>query len=172
MRMKAHLPPDYQPYKGKINLLNLPSYPAQIEDIDGKLYIFDDIRGKMVHLTPEEWVRQHFVHYLIDCLGYPRMSINSERQLMDMPRANRTDTVVFGHGGEPWVLIEYKAPSLILTKEMWQQLSNYNLVYRSPYLVLTNGLKHIVCKIDYQEKRYQFLSELPSYKQLCEEQRE
>lgn len=169
MRMKVNSVPDSHPYKDKVNLLNLPSYDARIEDVEGKLYVFDDIRGKMVHLTPEEWVRQHFVHYLMDCLGYPRMSITNEMQLIDTPRASRTDTVVFGHGGEPWVLIEYKAPSLRLTKEMWQQLSNYNLSYRSPYLVLTNGLKHIVCRINYQERKYQFLTELPSYAILCKE---
>ncbi len=167
--MKASLPPHTPLHKGRINLLNLPAYSVQIEEIDGSLYLFDDIRGKWVSLTPEEWVRQHFVHYLIDVLGYPRMAISNEMRLKDAPKAGRTDTVVFGGGGQPWILIEYKAPSLALTKDMWQQLCNYNLTYHASYLVLTNGLKHIVCKIDYTEQKHQFLLELPSYACLARE---
>lgn len=155
--------------KGKTNLLNLPAYPTRIEEVNGKRSIYDDVRDKWVALTPEEWVRQHFIHYLLEHLHYPKLSITNEARVLGTQRAGRTDTIVFGHGGRPWMLIEYKAPTLPLSREMWHQLSNYNMTYQAPYLVLTNGCQHLVCRIDYCSGQCSFVPKIPSYAALCEE---
>ncbi|MCI6154170.1 MAG: type I restriction enzyme HsdR N-terminal domain-containing protein [Bacteroidales bacterium] len=152
--------------KDNANVLNLPAYRAIITEEKGKKVIFDDIRNKNVALTPEEWVRQHFVHYLRECLGYPRACFSVETKIVGKHTAQRTDTIVYGVGGIPWIVVEYKAAHLDLTSEMWQQVCRYNLTYKAAHLVLTNGRQQIVCRIDYGTGAYQFLDEVPSYASL------
>ncbi len=152
-----------------MNLLNLPPYEVQIEVLNERECIYDSIRKKWVALTPEEWVRQHFIHFLLKHLHYPAISITNENRLPNTAKANRTDTVIFGKGGKACMLIEYKAPSLELNKKMWQQLTNYNLSYQAPYIVLTNGLQHIVCHIDHKKQTHSFLKEVPSFERLSQE---
>lgn len=153
-------------YKDSADVLNLPAYEAIIEEENGKKLIYDDIRRKSVVLTPEEWVRQHFVHYLREHLGYPRASFALETRVAAAHTAQRTDTIIYGVGGVPWMVVEYKAAHLELTRDMWQQICRYNLTYRAAHLVLTNGRQHMVCQIDYQRGTYQFLDSVPSFAAL------
>ena len=152
--------------KDNANVLNLPAYGAIIEEENGKKLIYDDIRRKRVALTPEEWVRQHFVHYLREHLGYPLASFALETRVAAAHTAQRTDTIIYGVGGKPWMVVEYKAAHLELNREMWQQICRYNLTYKAAHLVLTNGRQHMVCQIDYRTGEYEFLSSVPSFAAL------
>lgn len=154
-------------YQDKRQQLNLPAFDVQVERRAGRDYIYDVLRHKLVRLTPEEWIRQHFVMYLMRFFGYPEHVFANEIVLPEAIRRGRTDSVVFGHGGKPWMLIEYKAAELSLTKDMWCQLAAYNLYYKVDYLCLANGVKQMVCRIDYQSGTYTFLPEVPHYKDLC-----
>ncbi len=152
--------------KDKTNNLNLPSYNVKLDCIDGKEVIYDLVREKWVTLTPEEWVRQHFTHFLIEHLGYPLLAFSTETLVKDSSRRSRTDTIIYGNEGKAWILIEYKAPTLTLNKNMWQQLLNYNFTYKAPFLVLSNGLQHIICHINYKTNSYTFLKEIPPFATL------
>lgn len=146
--------------------LNLPAYPVQLERIGGKTHIWDSIRQRYVVLTPEEWVRQHYVHYMIDWLHYPEITFSLEGQVKGDYTAQRTDLMIRGIGAVPWVIVEFKAPQLALAESMWQQLYRYNLMYRASHLVLTNGIEQLVCCINYQKGSYQFLPQLPTFEEL------
>ena len=146
--------------------LHLPSYPALIEEQSGRSVIYDVYRQSMVALTPEEWVRQHFVHYLIDVLGYPQPLMQNEVALRLGETSKRCDTLLYDKALRPQMILEYKAPHVALTETVLQQIVRYNYVLRVPYLVLSNGLDHLVCRIDYDTMGYTFLSEFPSYDSL------
>lgn len=146
--------------------LNLPPYEYRIKEEDKQMLIFDNFRRRYVALTPEEWVRQHFVHYLSDKLGYPADLIQNEAQLRIDRRKKRCDTVIYDTHLRPIVLCEYKAPTITLSQKTMDQIARYNYIYHVPLLLLSNGLKHIVCLIDYQANNYQYLPEIPSYSQL------
>lgn len=128
--------------------------------------VYDPLRAKRVQLTPEEWVRQHFVHMMMTELGYPRASISNECVLPGEGAAKRTDTVIYGHGAEPWVVIEFKSPELSLSADMWHQLTGYNLRLGARHLVLTNGIQQIVCRIAHNGKSYSYLDTLPGYTEM------
>ena len=146
--------------------LNLPPYEHRIHQEDESMLIFDSIRRRYVALTPEEWVRQHFVHYLIDVLGYPQPLMQNEVALRLGETSKRCDTLLYDKALRPQMILEYKAPHVALTETVLQQIVRYNYVLRVPYLVLSNGLDHLVCRIDYDTMSYTFLSEFPSYDSL------
>lgn len=148
------------------NGLNLPSYPAKVTLRSGKPFIYDCVRRKEVALTPEEWVRQHFIHWMTHSLGYPLIALGNEALLQDSLRRGRTDTLVFGTGGAVWMIIEFKAPEVPLTEKVWNQLSSYNVHYQAPFLVASNGITLIAAHIDYEQNRVTFLKEMPSWEQL------
>ena len=141
--------------------LNLPSYPFKIIDKDGKFYIFDLIRKKELLITPEEWVRQHFVQYLIQQKGYSKNLISLEKGLQLNELKKRTDILVFDSNGLPLVLVECKAPKIKITQDVFDQAARYNMIYRVKYLVVTNGLEHFYCEMDYECESYRFIEELP-----------
>lgn len=144
--------------------LCLPPYPFKIID-DGKtLLIFDDIRKKMVILTPEEWVRQHFVRFLIHQKKYPKSLIKLEGGLKLHGMPMRSDITVFNHSGEKILLVECKAPSIDIDQKVFDQIARYNMAYKVPLLAVSNGLKHYCCEIDFLNSRYIFLDNLPEYK--------
>ena len=123
--------------------------------------VFDPIRKKFVVLTPEEWVRQHVLQYLIQQKGYSPSLINVEKQLLLNGTQKRYDVVVFNPNGSIFLIVECKAPSIGITQDTFDQIARYNLVTQAQYLMVSNGLEHYFCQMDYQAEQYIFLKELP-----------
>ena len=146
--------------------LNLPPYPFKITDQSGTLFIFDEIRKKELVLTPEEWVRQHFVQYLILQKKYPKTLIKLEggHKLHGQPK--RSDIVVYNKDGEKILLVECKAPSVPIDQNVFDQVARYNMVHRVQLLAVTNGLQHYYCRINFETSSYQFVEELPGYGEI------
>lgn len=146
--------------------LNLPPFEKKITQKDGNPFILDVIRRQYVALTPEEWVRQHFVHYLISHKGFPQSLMANEVQLKLHGMSRRCDTVVYDRSLRPRVIVEYKAPTVNITQQVFDQICRYNMVLHVDYLIVSNGLSHYCCKIDYAANRYTFLKEIPPYTQI------
>ena len=146
--------------------LNLPPYPIKVVERDKKQLIFDFLRRKYVALTPEEWVRQHFVAFLIGEKGYsPALMANEVRiELNGMSR--RCDTVVYQRDLRPRVIIEYKRPDVKISQRVFAQICRYNLVMQVDYLIVSNGLEHYCCRMDYVRQTYEFLDDIPDFKGL------
>jgi len=143
--------------------LNLPPYPFKLTDNNGQLTIFDELRKKNLVVTPEEWVRQHFVQYLINQKGYPKLLIKLEGGLKLHGQAKRSDIVVFNSLGNKVLLVECKAPSVPITQATFDQAARYNMIHKVNVLIVTNGLQHYYCKIDFERENYKFVEELPAY---------
>lgn len=146
--------------------LNLPSYPAKIRTDNGMETILDELRRRFVALTPEEWVRQHFVHYLIHHKGYPSLLLANEIQLSVGSKKLRCDTILYDRALKPVMIMEYKAPSVAINQKVFNQISGYNLLLHVDYLVVTNGISHYCCRMDYDNKKYLFLKDIPDYENL------
>jgi len=146
--------------------LNLPEYDFRIINVDGGLRIFDRFRKKMVVLTPEEWVRQNFIMFLINEKQYPESLISVEASLKVARRSKRTDIVVYNTALVPLLIVECKAPYVKISNEVFDQIVRYNIALNANYLLVTNGLEHFCCKLDYQNNSYLFLSDIPNYKNL------
>ena len=148
--------------------LNLPPIGARIRNgADGHEEIFDSLRRRYVRLTPEEWVRQHFVGYLVGSLHYPAPLLQNEVKLNVNGVERRCDTVLFDRrGGRPRLIVEYKAPDVALTQRVFQQVNSYNSVLRADYLMVSNGREHYCLHLDYVAGRAEFLATLPSFKEL------
>ena len=144
--------------------LNLPSYPFKLKSNENKTLIFDKLRKKNVVLTPEEWVRQHFVMYLIEEKKYPVSLIAIEKQLTINNRKKRTDILIFNAEGKPDIIVECKAPKIKITQDTFDQIARYNLKLNANFLIVTNGLEHFYCKMDFENETYVFLKEIPNYK--------
>ena len=146
--------------------LNLPPYPFKLSEHNGQLSLFDIIRKREIVLTPEEWVRQHFVQYLINQKQYPKTLIKLEggHKLHGMPK--RTDIVVYNPTGDKILLVECKAPSVTIDQKTFDQVARYNIVHKVKLLAVTNGLQHYYCSIDFEKSSYRFISDLPDYKSL------
>jgi type I site-specific restriction endonuclease len=143
--------------------LNLPSYPFKLKSNENKTLIFDNFRKKYVVLTPEEWVRQHFAQYLVQEKKYPMSLIALEKQLSISGLKKRTDIVVYNNTGMPEVIIECKAPEVTINQATFDQIARYNLKLQATYLIVTNGLEHYFCKMDYENESYLFLKDIPQY---------
>lgn len=143
--------------------LNLPAYPAKVILRDGRQQIFDLLRRKYVALTPEEWVRQHFVHYLIEQKGYPRGLLANEVELRVGDKRVRSDTVLYDKTMRPRMIVEYKAPTIQLQQKTFDQITVYNFLLRVDYLIVSNGLQHYCCRMDYDHAAYTFLQDIPHY---------
>ena len=128
--------------------------------------IFDVIRRRYVALTPEEWVRQHFVHFLIEHKGYPLSLLANEVQVALNGTRKRCDTVLFGRNLRAQMIMEYKAPEVEITQAVFDQVTRYNMVLHVDYLVVSNGLRHYCCRMDYASGTYRFLREIPHYEEL------
>jgi len=146
--------------------LQLPPYPFKIIEDEGILTIFDEIRKKHIIITPEEWVRQHFVQFLINQKGYPKALIKLEGGLKLHGKARRTDIVVFNPKGERMLLIECKAPSVNIDQKVFDQVARYNMVHKVSLLAVSNGLEHYYCRIDFEKQDYSFIRELPNYREV------
>ena len=146
--------------------LNLPEYQIKIGEKDGKRVIFDFLRRKYVALTPEEWVRQHFTHFLTEHKGYPQGLLGNEIELQTGSKRLRCDTILYNKVAQPQMIIEYKAPTIQLQQKTFNQISIYNMLLHVDYLVVSNGLQHYCCKMDYERRRYTFLRDIPDYENL------
>lgn len=146
--------------------LNFPKYNFRFKSNENKTLIFDIIRKKFVVLTPEEWVRQHVIHFLITEKHYPINHINIEKQLKLNDTIKRYDVVVFKNNGDIHIIVECKAPSININQQTFDQIARYNLSLNSELLMVTNGLEHYFCSMDFNQKKYRFLKDLPNYLEL------
>jgi hypothetical protein len=144
--------------------LNFPSYNFRFKNSENKVSIFDDIRKKFIILTPEEWVRQHIVQFLLQEKKYPKSYINVEKLIKVNDLNKRYDIVVFKPNGELFLLIECKSPDVKITQETFDQIARYNLKINAQFLMVTNGLNHYFCQMDFEKETYIFLEELPFFK--------
>jgi hypothetical protein len=143
--------------------LKLPKFDFQIRETAAGKEIFDPLRKKFIHLTPEEWVRQNLVQLLIQKYLYPKGLISLEKGLKYGKLAKRTDILVRDRNGNPFLLIECKSPSVILNQEVFSQAASYNHTIKASYLMISNGMNHLCCAIDHQQEQYNYLNDLPSY---------
>lgn len=143
--------------------LNFKDYAFRFKNTDQKITVFDEIRKKFVVLTPEEWVRQHVVQFLIHEKKYPKSLVNVEKLLTINGLTKRYDAVVFNNDGSIFILVECKAPHIKITQTVFDQIARYNMTMQSEYLMVTNGLDHYFCQMDYANEKYCFLKELPDY---------
>ncbi len=143
--------------------LNLPVYDFRIREQDSKRQIFDTIRKKFVALTPEEWVRQNFIRYLVEEKQYPVSLIAIEKGLLVERRTKRTDIVIYNRSGNPVVIVECKAPEVKITPDVFDQIVRYNITLNANYLIVTNGLEHFCCLLSYTDNSYSFLKDIPEY---------
>lgn len=144
--------------------LNFPTYSFRFKNSENKVAIFDDIRKKFILLTPEEWVRQHTIQFLLHENQYPKSYINVEKLIKINDLSKRYDVVVFQPNGEIYLLVECKAPEVSISQQTFDQIARYNLVLNAKYLMVTNGLNHYFCQMDFENEKYVFLNELPAYK--------
>lgn len=146
--------------------INLPPYEIKLREQNGHRQIFDFLRRRYVALTPEEWVRQHFVHYLIEQKGYPKGLLCNEVELRVGEKKLRCDTLLYDKVLAPQMIIEYKKPEVALTQRVFDQISVYNMLLHVDYLIVSNGLQHICCRMNYESHSYEFLQEIPHYSSL------
>lgn len=146
--------------------LNLPGYDTKISSKDGKPTIFDLLRRCYVALTPEEWVRQHFIHFLIEHCNYPATLMGNEVGLTLNGTKKRCDTVVYDRNLKPRIIIEYKAPTVKINKDVFSQIARYNLVLKVDYLIISNGIQHYCCRMDYEKNSFEFIANIPEYNSL------
>jgi len=143
--------------------LNFPSFSFRFKNSENKVSIFDAIRKKFIILTPEEWVRQHVVQFLMIDKNYPKSLINVEKVLKVNGLRKRYDVIVYNSDGTIHILIECKAPEVPISQSTFDQIAQYNMTLQSNYLMVTNGLNHYFCQMDNENEKYQFLTELPNY---------
>lgn len=144
--------------------LNLPSADIRIENRSGRLYVWDYIRRRWVVLTPEEWVRQHFSHWMTDRLGYPQARLGHEISLCMNGMSLRADAVFYDAQGAPFIILEFKAPHIAISQKTFDQICRYNRVMHVPYLIVSNGMQHYCCQVS--EKEAVFLKDVPDYTDL------
>ena len=147
--------------------LNLPKTELKVISKDGKQQVFDVLRRRFVVLTPEEWVRQQFVHFLIRHKGYPAECIGNEVSITLGATKKRCDTVIYGSHAEPLMVIEYKSPSVEITQKVFEQICRYNIKMRVEWLVVSNGLQHYCTRIDYENGTYQFVEDIPAFTSIA-----
>jgi len=146
--------------------LNLPSFELKIKKQNNKDYVFDRLRKQFTRLTPEEYVRQHFINYLIEHKNYSEALMANEVMIEVGNLKKRCDTVLYDRFMTPILVVEYKSPSVKITQETFDQIVMYNTTLQVPWLIVSNGLQHFCCKIDYEKGNYLFEPEIPNYQKL------
>ena len=144
--------------------LNFPTYSFRFKNSENKVSIFDEIRKKFIVLSPEEWVRQNVIQFLLQNKNYPKSYINVEKLIKVNGLSKRYDGIVFKPNGEIFLLIECKAPEVPISQDTFDQIARYNLELKAQYLMVTNGLNHYFCQMDFENETYIFLKELPDFK--------
>ena len=143
--------------------LNFPDYAFRFKSSENRVAIFDDIRKKFILLTPEEWVRQHVVKFLAEQKNYPKSHINVEKIIKLNGLTKRYDVVVFQSDGKILLLVECKAPEVPISQNTFDQIARYNLKMDAAYMMVTNGLNHYFCQMDYEQEQYRFRPDIPTY---------
>ncbi len=143
--------------------LNFPTYTFRIKNSENKTAIFDPIRKKFIILTPEEWVRQHTLQFLMQEKGYPKSLINVEKNIKINGLIKRYDIIIFNTDGSIFLIVECKASKIKITQHSFDQIARYNLALQANYLMVTNGIQHYYCQLNYQEEMYNFLHDIPAY---------
>ena len=143
--------------------LNLPNSELKIKLVEETTQVFDEVRKKYFKLTPEEWVRQNFIHYLKKEKRYPFGLMGVEKMVKYNSLKTRADILIYNREGMPSVIVECKAPNVEITQDAFNQIAKYNYKLRVKYLVVTNGLKHFCCDMDYENNKITFLEEIPEY---------
>ena len=146
--------------------LNLPEYDFIYKTIDSEIHIFDIIRKKNVMLTPEEWVRQNFLMFLINAKQFPKSLIAVEKSIKYNTLTKRFDILIHDNYGKPLIIVECKAPHIDITQDVFDQIARYNMVLKVEHLIVTNGLKHFYCQINYENNSCIFIPEIPNYKDI------
>ncbi len=146
--------------------LNLPPQQLRLKLAGSKYQVFDQLRHRYVILTPEEWVRQNFVSFLATSRNYPLALMANEISLIQNGIKRRCDSIVADKNGNTIAIIEYKAPSINITQKVFDQIVRYNMVMKAKFLIVSNGLMHFCCKIDYTDNSYSFLHDIPYYNEL------
>ncbi|MFV0328903.1 MAG: type I restriction enzyme HsdR N-terminal domain-containing protein [Dysgonomonas sp.] len=146
--------------------LNLPPFNINVKKTDGKLSVWDPLRRKFVALTPEEWVRQHFVNFLLTEKGYPSALIANEIQINLNNQKRRCDSVIYDRNLTPLMIVEYKAPDVNITQAVFDQIVRYNIVLKVKYLIVSNGMNHFCCEMNYIDQTFCYLPDIPLYKDL------
>lgn len=136
---------------------------------EGGAEVFDPYRQRWLVLTPEEWVRQHFVDFLVNVKGVPAGLVANERPITLNSTRKRCDTVIYSRSLAPLAIVEYKAPSVPISPAVFNQIARYNIVLRVPYLIVSNGLTHYCCRVDYDNDRCEFLTAIPTYAEMAGE---
>jgi hypothetical protein len=149
-----------------MSVLNLPAFDAKVTEKEGRWMIFDPFRRRYVVLTPEEWVRQHFVNYLVTEKHYPKNLLGNEITIRLNATTKRCDTIVYNRFLAPLMIVEYKSPSIPVKKAVFDQISRYNAALKVRFLTVSNGLRHFCCRIDYRTQTYTFLRSIPCYDEL------
>lgn len=149
--------------RASMQALNLPTYQFKLKDEDGRVSIFDPIRKKYLLLSPEEWVRQNFVQFLIQERKYPASLIALEVGLKYNQLRKRADILIYNTKGEPLLMVECKAPEVKISQDTFDQLARYNMAFRVKYLVVTNGMDHFCCEMDYSTKGFHYLDMIPLF---------
>lgn len=143
--------------------LNLPPTSLKLSRVNNKVYIFDELRKKNLVLTPEEWVRQHWVHFLHQHKNYPKSLMKIEGGLILNELQKRSDLIIYNNKGEKIILAEFKAPEVKINSKTFEQISNYNCKHKIPLLLVSNGMEHYFCKVNFEDNSYQFIEDLPLY---------
>lgn len=146
--------------------LHFPAYKFRFKSSENKISIFDEIRKKFVILTPEEWVRQHVVQFLIQAKKFPKSHINVEKVLELNNTKKRYDVVIYNKNGSIFLIVECKAPQIQISQATFDQIARYNLSLNATFLMVTNGLDHYYCQLDYKNEKYHFLEEIPDYQNI------
>ena len=143
--------------------LNLPNAALKIKLVEETTQVFDEVRKKYFKLTPEEWVRQNFIHYLNKDKNYPFGLMGVEKMVKYNSLKTRADIVIYNREGMPSVIVECKAPNVKITQDAFSQIAKYNYKLRVKYLVVTNGLQHFCCVMDYENNKIAFLADIPEH---------
>ncbi len=146
--------------------LNLPEYSFKIKNTEGKPFIFDSFRRKYIRLTPEEWVRQNFVQFLVSEKKYSVALIAIEAGVKVNNNPQRADLIVFDRSGNPVLVAEFKAPEIKISQQTFDQIVRYNMQLKVKFLIVSNGLEHYCCSINYTDNSYAFLLGIPDFSEL------
>lgn len=146
----------------EVPVLNFPKYPFRFERMDGRIFVYDEIRKKMILLTPEEWVRQHTVRFVSEQTGVPTSRINVEKSFRVSGVPKRYDVVVYAMDGSILLLVECKKHTVPINQKVLDQICTYNMQLKAKYLMLTNGLQHVFCEMDFEQNQIHFLQQLPN----------
>lgn len=146
--------------------LNIPPHDIKLRNAEGQIQVLDPLRRRWVALTPEEWVRQNFIQWLIQDLGYPAALMGNEVRLSIGKKDLRADSVLYDRQFRPRMIMEYKAPSIAITQSVFDQIAAYNIELQAEYLVVSNGMQHYCCKREIDGKKYLFIDHIPHYEEI------